>query len=65
MVVATIVYVLTVVDKLYLTYTPFPYNCYNKKSFIYEDYLIPIKCYTGETVGDQIIVTIFELYMSV
>ena len=29
---------------------------------MYEEYLIPIKCYTGDTAGDQI-VTIFELYI--
>ena len=55
-----------VVDNLHLMYTPFPYNFYRHilLFLIYEEYLIPIKCYTGETAGDQI-VTIFELYMSV
>ena len=55
-----------VVDNLNLMYTPFLYNCYRHilLFFIYEEYLIPIKCYAGETAGDQI-VTIFELYMSV
>ena len=54
-----------VVDNLYLMYTPFPYNCYcNIILFlINEEYLILIKCYTGETAGDQI-VTVFELDLS-
>ena len=46
-----------VVDNLYLMYTPFPYNCYFNIIlffFINEEYLILIKCYTGETAGDQI-----------